>query len=359
MKIEMWPISRPVPYEKNARKITDSTVDKVAASIKEYGFRQPLVVDPEGVVIAGHTRLKAAQKLGLDKIPVHVAHGLTAAQIKAYRLMDNKSHETLWDVEKLGEELGELRGLEFDLGLTGFEDFEFDTLLPDGDSAPSRLYQTEVLKLAELKEHPRNFRTHPDDQLDHIIKSIEQNGIYRSVVVASDNTILAGHGLVAACRKMGKKRIQVSRVNIAPDSIEALKILIGDNDIQDRGEVNDRILTDTLKEIKERGELLGTGYDDMMLANLLYVTRPASEIKDMDRAAEWVGAGMPEFDNAEDERAMKLTVSFRSEQDRENFVEQIGLDVRSKSKTNSWSTWWPPLQDDDTASVKFETTAKK
>ena len=83
MKIEIWPIEKPIPYARNARKISDAAVAKVAASIKEFGFRQPIVVDTEGVIVAGHTRLLAARKLGLTEVPVHVATGLTPAQIKA------------------------------------------------------------------------------------------------------------------------------------------------------------------------------------------------------------------------------------------------------------------------------------
>src|ERR1051325_6898752 len=87
-KIEWWPIDKPIPYARNAPKLSSSAVDKVAASIKEFGWRQPVVVDKEGVIIIGHTRLKAAQKLGLKEVPVHVAANLSAAQVKALRLMD-------------------------------------------------------------------------------------------------------------------------------------------------------------------------------------------------------------------------------------------------------------------------------
>jgi len=110
-------------------------VDKVAASIKEFGFRQPIVVDRDGVIIAGHTRLLAARKLGLLEVPVHVAENLTPSQVKAYRLMDNRSHEeTDWDVELLGPELAELKDLAFDLTLTGFDACELDDLLRDPDA---------------------------------------------------------------------------------------------------------------------------------------------------------------------------------------------------------------------------------
>src|SRR6516162_8073157 len=106
MVIEMWPIDRPIEYARNARKITQAAVDKVAASIQEFGFRQPIVVDKGGVIIVGHVRLRAAKQLRLTEVPVHVAANLTPAQVKAYRLMDNRSHdESGWDYEKLSAEL--------------------------------------------------------------------------------------------------------------------------------------------------------------------------------------------------------------------------------------------------------------
>ena len=132
LKVCSWPIAKPIPYARNSRKIPERAVDKVATSIREFGWRVPIVVDKDGVIICGHTRLLAAKKLGLREVPVHVADNLTPAQVKAYRLMDNRSHEdTQWDLELLGPELAELRGLDFDLELTGFDGREIDELLSD------------------------------------------------------------------------------------------------------------------------------------------------------------------------------------------------------------------------------------
>jgi hypothetical protein len=95
MKIEMRKLSDIKPYEQNPR-VNDQAVDAVAASIREFGFRQPVVVDAQGVIVVGHTRWKAAQKLGLAEVPVHVAENLTPAQIKAYRLADiGDQHDAL------------------------------------------------------------------------------------------------------------------------------------------------------------------------------------------------------------------------------------------------------------------------
>ncbi len=132
MQIETWPIDRPQPYEKNPR-LNDDAVTAVANSIREFGFRQPIVVDEEGVVIIGHTRLKAAKQLGLTEVPVHVARGLAPEKVKALRLADNKTAEIAeWNLELLPIELSELQGMNFDLGLLGFDQDELAKLLDPG-----------------------------------------------------------------------------------------------------------------------------------------------------------------------------------------------------------------------------------
>ena len=90
MLIELWPIDRPRPYPKNARKWTAGAIDKVASSIREYGFRQPIVVDAHDVIIIGHLRLAAAKKLGLSEVPIHVARDLSPEQVRGLRIADNR-----------------------------------------------------------------------------------------------------------------------------------------------------------------------------------------------------------------------------------------------------------------------------
>jgi ParB-like chromosome segregation protein Spo0J len=129
MEIGNWSLEKILPYARNARMIPPQAVDKVAASIQEFGWRQPIVVDSEGVIICGHTRLLAAQKLGLNEAPVHVAENLTPAQVRAYRLLDNRSHEeTSWDADLLSFELLDLKDMGIDLDLTGFDTDEIDRL---------------------------------------------------------------------------------------------------------------------------------------------------------------------------------------------------------------------------------------
>ena len=134
LQVEWWPTERPTPYARNARVAPPQAVSKVAASIKEFGWQQPIVVDAEGVIIVGHTRLLAAQQLGIEQVPVLVATDLTPAQVKAYRLADNRTaQETSWDDELLSIEIEELADLDIELSLTGFDDEELARLTAGAD----------------------------------------------------------------------------------------------------------------------------------------------------------------------------------------------------------------------------------
>jgi len=145
-----WPIDRPTPYGRNPRVAPEAAITKVAASLTEFGWRQPIVVDADGVIVVGHTRLLAAQKLGLSKVPVHVATDLTPQQVKAYRLMDNRSaQETSWDMDLLPLELSELADFEFDLALTGFEPDELAAFLAESTEG-----LTDPDALSDVPEEP-------------------------------------------------------------------------------------------------------------------------------------------------------------------------------------------------------------
>jgi DNA modification methylase len=138
MRVQLRAISSIKPYARNPR-INDPAVEAVAASIREFGFRQPIVVDEEGIIVVGDTRYKAALRLGLQKVPVHVALGLSPAQIKAYRIADNQTASLArWDEELLPRELAELQKLDFDLSLTGFSTDELLRLL-DTPPAPGQV----------------------------------------------------------------------------------------------------------------------------------------------------------------------------------------------------------------------------
>lgn len=126
MLIQNMKIADVRPYERNPRRNTKA-VDAVAASIKEFGWRAPIVVDTDMVIVCGHTRLKAAKKLGLKEVPVHIAEDLTPEQIKAFRLADNKVGELAsWNGTQLELELGDLAKVSFDMKPFSFEPINFN-----------------------------------------------------------------------------------------------------------------------------------------------------------------------------------------------------------------------------------------
>ncbi len=132
LQIEMWTLDRVRPYDNNPR-INDGAVDSVAKSIREFGWNQPIVVDSDSVIIVGHTRLKAAQKLGLDRVPVVIASHLAPEQVRAYRIADNKTAEIAeWNYDLLPIELSALQEANYDLGLLGFNAEELAKLMDTG-----------------------------------------------------------------------------------------------------------------------------------------------------------------------------------------------------------------------------------
>ncbi len=143
--VELRPIDAIRPYERNPR-INDQAVDAVATSLQEFGFRQPIVIDADGVIIAGHTRWKAAKKLGLVKVPVHVATDLTPEQVKAYRIADNKTGELAeWDLEILPIELHELREGGFDMDVLAFDEEELGRLLSTAQGVAEGLIDPDAI----------------------------------------------------------------------------------------------------------------------------------------------------------------------------------------------------------------------
>lgn len=130
IKIEYRESNKIYPYMNNPR-FNDAAVEKVAMSLKEYGWQQPIVVDCDGVIVVGHTRWKAACGLGMKTCPVVVAKDLTPEQVKAYRIADNRTGELAdWDVELLEMEFNGLADVEYDIALTGFD---METARPDAD----------------------------------------------------------------------------------------------------------------------------------------------------------------------------------------------------------------------------------
>jgi DNA modification methylase len=143
--IERWPLDRLIPYARNARTHSEDQVAQIAASIVEFGWTNPILVDSEGDIVAGHGRLMAARKLGLDTVPVVVLDHLTPVQRRAYVIIDNKlALNAWWDEELLATELHGLNGEGFDLALTGFSEEELDHLMGELEENGSSEQEDEI-----------------------------------------------------------------------------------------------------------------------------------------------------------------------------------------------------------------------
>ena len=225
MHVEMRDIATIQPYPGNPRR-NDHAVDAVAASIREYGFRQPLVLDQNGVIVVGSTRYKAALRLGMKAVPVHVAKGLTPAQLKAYRICDNKTAEiAAWDYQLLVQELAGLQQVDFDLDLVGFSPEELSDLIqaelepgltdPDEVPAPPDRALTQSGDLWLLGDHRLLCgdagRTEDVDRLldgapIHLVNTDPPYNV--QVEPRSNNAMAAGLSSLAAlpCQKLDEAR---------------------------------------------------------------------------------------------------------------------------------------------------------
>ena len=148
--IERWPVDKLIPYVRNARTHSDGQIAQIAASIKEFGFINPILVGTDAVIIAGHARLSAARKLGLEAVPVIIIDGLNENQRRALVLADNKlALNAGWDEETLHLEIEALRTAEYDLGLIGFDDEELRQMLEEQEVAAGLCDEDAVPELAE------------------------------------------------------------------------------------------------------------------------------------------------------------------------------------------------------------------
>lgn len=157
------------PYENNPR-VNDEAVDAVAASIKEFGFKVPIVIDGSGVIVAGHTRYRAAKKLGMEAVPCIVADDLSEEQIRAFRLADNKTAELAsWDEERLAQELAEI--MDIDMTLFGFDEDDADL----GDELLDNPYTTatNIPQYEPTGEKPSISQLYDAEKTDDLIAEIE------------------------------------------------------------------------------------------------------------------------------------------------------------------------------------------
>lgn len=173
LKIVYRKVDELIPYEKNPRR-NDAAVDPVANSIKEFGFKIPIVLDENDVIVSGHTRLRAAKKLGLKEVPTIVANDLTEEQVKAFRIADNKTAEkSIWDIGLLVGELQDL-ALDFDFSDFGFSDFEIASLTDDGapETYDNELIEKYTVPEEDLLQRKRIIITYTGEEQEEFLKGL-------------------------------------------------------------------------------------------------------------------------------------------------------------------------------------------
>ena len=316
------PISELTEYEKNSRTHSNEQIKQLSAAIKKFGFTQPIICDENKMILAGHGRYKAAMELGLKMVPCRILESLTEKEKKAYIIADNKIAEiSEWHEDNLLAELSELQDFDIDGDLNSL--FDLNTFVRT---------KAQQVSIDKIKPHPRNYKVHPPDQLEHLQQSIQENGIYRNVLVANDFTILAGHGIVEAAKLLGLTSVPILRLDLPPDSTKAIKLLTADNEVSHLAETNAREMSELLKELLVEDDLLGTGYDKQKIENLLMVSRSKDEVAKLEDE---------QWGNFMDFQAVKanpkLIINFENEKDREDFGKSIGAELTDKTKY----IWWP------------------
>ena len=184
MNIVNLKVEELIPYINNPRNNNDA-VDKVAASIKEFGFKVPIVIDKDNVVVTGHTRLLASKKLGLQEVPCVIADDLSPAQIKAFRIADNKVSEyAQWDEDMLKVELEELEEMNFDLDSVSIDFSDFDMALDledteEGQEQEENIYTKEInIPQYEITgECPKLEELVNEEKTKSLIERIEKSDI--------------------------------------------------------------------------------------------------------------------------------------------------------------------------------------
>ena len=208
MQIENRTLSNIKPYKNNPRRSV-KTIAKIVTSIKEFGFKQPLVLDKEGVIIVGHSRYLAAKELGLETVPCVIAKELTPHQIRAYRIADNRiAQDGEWDTDLLAIELSEINNSDFDFTKTGFTQAELESLILDPISGTQSL--TSITEDSQKVQDPEFYEAsvsaHTDEEyvnLNFTMRHIDRKLVFSKLNDIKDKMKLltASDALVNLCKE--------------------------------------------------------------------------------------------------------------------------------------------------------------
>lgn len=214
-------------------------------------------------------------------------------------------------------------------------------------------YPTQLVDVDQLKDHPRNYRRHPEEQLEEIMTSIRDHGLYRNVVTARDLTILAGHGVVEACRRLEIPQINVVVLDLDPGDDRALKLIIADNDLSLGADDDDFAKVEILEQLLRSGVgIEGTGWNPQGLTAFKTIIAPPDQLHRENTMAEWEAAGLPLYEPGTE--YISLMVHFDNPEDRERFIKEHGFGEGLKREGRTWSTKWPPRPFKDLKSVMVE-----
>ena len=208
MQIENRTLSNIKPYKNNPRRSV-KTIAKIVTSIKEFGFKQPLVLDKEGVIIVGHSRYLAAKELGLETVPCVIAKELTPQQIRAYRIADNRiAQDGEWDTDLLAIELSEINNSDFDFTKTGFTQAELESLILDPIAGTQSL--TSITEDSQKVQDPEFYEAsvsaHTDEEyvnLNFTMRHIDRKLVFSKLNDIKDKMKLltASDALVNLCKE--------------------------------------------------------------------------------------------------------------------------------------------------------------
>ena len=184
MIVENIDINLLKPYANNPRKLTPKAIEKVAESLKQFGFRQPIVVDNDNIIVVGHTRYQASRKLGYTQVPITKINNLTKEQINAYRIADNRTNEEAeWDDELLALEIKDLEMKDFDISLTGMDKPELDKILfeekqgnADDDEVPETPEEP-ISKLGDIWKLGNHRLMCGDSKIQDEVKKLMDNNL--------------------------------------------------------------------------------------------------------------------------------------------------------------------------------------
>ena len=208
MQIENRTLSNIKPYKNNPRRSV-KTIAKIVTSIKEFGFKQPLVLDKEGVIIVGHSRYLAAKELGLETVPCVIAKELNPHQIRAYRIADNRiAQDGEWDTDLLAIELSEINNSDFDFTKTGFTQAELESLILDPIAGTQSL--TSITEDSQKVQNPEFYEAsvsaHTDEEyvnLNFTMRHIDRKLVFSKLNDIKDKMKLltASDALVNLCKE--------------------------------------------------------------------------------------------------------------------------------------------------------------